>query len=444
MSTNQVVARALASAFLGGPFDEEALVRRGAQVLGKRWRWLRPLARRVLATFAVGAPPRRDRLARFILGDAGFSLGPTRVEPRLAGHPTRPACAPRFRGDTAPPGTGPLPELGSLGQLADWLSLSAGELDWFADRRGWEAAADRAALRHYHYRPLTKRFGRVRLIEAPKPRLKRLQRRILIEIIDQVPLHPAAHGFRRHRSVRTFAEPHVHRGVLLRIDLEDFFPSIRAARIQALFRSLGYPENVADRLAGLCTNTAPQTIWDALDSDQGYDDLARAARRYGQPHLPQGAPTSPALANLCAYRLDGRLAALAKAAGATYTRYADDLAFSGDASFARVVHRFRHHVAAVAIDEGFRVHHRKTRVMRPGVCQRLAGLVVNQRLNVARGDFDQLKAVLTNCARHGPAGQNRAGVADFRGHLLGRISFVAMIHPARGAKLRALFDRIAW
>ena len=165
---------------------------------------------------------------------------------------------------------------------------------------------------------------------------------------------------------------------------------------------------------------------------------------YFQPHLPQGAPTSPALANLCAYRLDCRLAGLAAAAGAVYTRYADDLAFSGGEEFARRVKRFSTHVAAIAMEEGFKVHHRKTRIMRRGVRQHLAGIVVNDRANVRRSDFDRLKATLNNCARHGPEAQNRESHPEFRLQLKGRVSFVEMVNPARGRKLRAIFERIEW
>ena len=90
------------------------------------------------------------------------------------------------------------------------------------------------------------------------------------------------------------------------------------------------------------------------------------------------------------------------------------------------------------------VNHRKTRIMRQGVRQRLAGIVVNQGMNIIRPDFDLLKAILTNCVRLGPEGQNREGHADFRAHLRGRVGFVEMINGAKGARLRAIFDRIAW
>ena len=144
------------------------------------------------------------------------------------------------------------------------------------------------------------------------------------------------------------------------------------------------------------------------------------------------------------YRADCRLSALARAAGATYTRYADDLAFSGGEQFEKGVDRFAAHVAAILHEEGFAVNHRKTRVMRRGVRQYLAGVVTNEHPNVVRADFDRLKAILTNCARHGPASQNRDGHAAFRAHLEGRVAFVEMINPQKGARLRRIFEKIAW
>ena len=246
------------------------------------------------------------------------------------------------------------------------------------------------------------------------------------------------------RSIKTFAAPHVGKRVVLRMDLRDFFASISGPRVQAFFRTAGYPDAVADLLGGICTNAAPRRMWTSLG--KGLDPLAMAEARtlYARPHLPQGAPTSPALANLCAYRVDCRLSGLAAAAGATYTRYADDLAFSGDEEFERCVDRFSLRAAAILMEEGFSVHHRKTRVMRQGVRQYLAGLVTNERINVIRADFDKLKAILTNCVRHGADSQNREAHPAFRMHLDGRVGFVEMVNPAKGARLRKIFEQIVW
>src|SRR5262249_40032295 len=155
-------------------------------------------------------------------------------------------------------------------------------------------------LQHYWYRIQLKRSGGVRLIESPKRELKELQRRILSSILDRVPAHPAVHGFVKGRSIVTFASPHVGQHVLLRLDLENFFPAFPAARAQAVFRTLGYPEQVADRLGGICSNATPLSLWKdrPLEIDRKHWQEARIL--YTRPHLPQGAPTSPALANVTA------------------------------------------------------------------------------------------------------------------------------------------------
>ena len=179
-------------------------------------------------------------------------------------------------------------------------------------------------------------------------------------------------------------------------------------------------------------------------AERGGRQLPAADNPYSSPHLPQGAPTSPALANICSYRLDCRLSGLANAADAAYTRYADDIAFSGDERFERHVDRFSTHVAAICMEEGFSVHHRKTRVMRRGVRQHLAGLTINSHSNVMRADFDRLKAILTNSLRHGPESQNREQHPAFRQHLEGRVAFVAAINPGKGARFREIFEQIEW
>jgi hypothetical protein len=232
--------------------------------------------------------------------------------------------------------------------------------------------------------------------------------------------------------------------MVLRLDLKDFFPSFSGPRVQAMFRTLGYPEHVADLLGGLCTTTVARSFWKGPGEGIDTRELEQARLLYARPHLPQGSPCSPAIANICARRLDQRLAALAEASGAMYTRYADDLAFSGDASFARSATRFGWHAAAIASEEGFTVNHRKTRLMRASVRQHLAGITVNVETNVARSEVDTIKAMLVNCLRHRPATQNREEHADFRAFLTGKVAYVAAVNPARGAKLRALLDQVDW
>jgi len=334
-----------------------------------------------------------------------------------------------------------LPELPTVGALANWLNEPVGALEWFADQ--WRLAGDaQSRLQHYHYRWVPKRSGGLRLIEIPKERLRRIQQKILRQILDLVPPHPSAHGFRRGRSSVTHAALHAHQKAVIRMDLKDFFPSIQASRIQALFVKLGYSQSVAGTLARICVNRAPYGLF--RDKQAGCSLPWSERQALKTPHLPQGSPCSPALANLCAYRLDIRLETLAQSLGASYSRYADDLAFSGGAEFARAADRFHVQVAAIALEEGFRVNTRKTRVMREGGRQQVTGVVVNAHPNLARDQYDRLKAMLTNCVRHGPASQNRSGHPDMRAHLAGRISYVKMLNANRAVKLQRLFERIAW
>jgi hypothetical protein len=386
-------------------------------------RWVRRLNQAFRERFPVR--PRHRDVVDFLLSDVGFRKAMKRA--------AVPLFAPRDPQTMQPAGSWQAPALTTVNELASWLELTEEELDWFADLK---ATGTARPLHHYRYRIVKKRAGRVRVIESPKPRLKALQRRILSEIVESVPAHPAAHGFVRGRSAVTFATPHIGQRVALRLDLRDFFPSISGVRVQALFRVFGYPEAVADLLGGICTNRTP--------FDELHECAFETRQLYGHPHLPQGAPTSPALANRIAYRLDCRLSGLAEAAGARYTRYADDLAFSGREDFTRAAEGFAAHVSAIAAEEGLVVNFRKTRLMRQGVRQHLAGIVTNTKLNVPREDFDGLKAILTNCVRHGAESQNRTGHPRFREHLTGRVAWVESVNPDKGARLREILHRIVW
>lgn len=442
MQNRKLLLSALATAFLAGDANAEEIVERTGRVLGRRWRWLRPIALRYIKEFTAQVRPRHTEVLHFLSHDRGFqrAWAAHAAELRIAQWASG---MPQMHPVVAAAGWN-IPKIESERELAEWLRLSESELEWFADLKGIAARSREARLRHYWHRVLRKSSGGVRLIEAPKQFLKHIQRRILDEILDPIPVHPAVHGFVKGRSVKTFAVLHVGRRAVLRMDLKDFFPSFGGRRIQAFFRTMGYPERVADLLGGLCTNTTPRDVWKQAGFAIGGEEMFAARQCYGRPHLPQGAPTSPALANLCAYRMDCRLNGLARASGATYTRYADDLAFSGDEAFERSVERFAARASAIAMEEGFSVHHRKTRIMRQGVRQHLAGVVVNERANVVRADFGRLKAILTNCVHHGPETQNREKHPAFRMHLEGKVAYVEMVNPQKGARLRKILENIQW
>ena len=151
----------------------------------------------------------------------------------------------------------PVPRIDTVGDLAAWLALDVGQLEWFADVRGLERVVDDERLRHYRYARLPRASGPPRVIERPKTRLKAMQRRVLHELLDWIPAHDAAHGFVRGRSALSHAALHTGRRVVVRLDLEDFFAGVTAARVFGIFRTAGYPEAVAHMLTGLCTNVVP-------------------------------------------------------------------------------------------------------------------------------------------------------------------------------------------
>ena len=144
------------------------------------------------------------------------------------------------------------------------------------------------------------------------------------------------------------------------------------------------------------------------------------------------------------YRLDARLAGLATAVSVHYTRYADDLLFSGERSFGKHVKNFAATVGAIALEQGFQINHRKTRIQFASQRQTATGIVLNEHANIRRRDYDQLKAILFNCIQHGPTSQNREGIDNFKQHLSGRINWVAQVNPIRAEKLASLMQQIDW
>lgn len=433
------LARDLAATFLAGPWERREMARRAAASFGlpRSPRWLSTLAREVVRVFGPDPPHGRDgRIAALIaprlrpLRRAGIARRPALVHPCLVPARMGTAAAPvlRERG---------LPEVATPGELAAWLGLDRDRLAWLADVRGLSRRTHDGPLVHYRYRWVPKRSGGARLLEIPKPDLAAAQRKILRELLDRVPPHASAVGFRKGRNVLDHASAHAGAAVVLRMDLGDFFASVAATRVHAIFVALGYPAAVSSLLTGLCTHRTSMFVRHASTDHAAWSRLR-------ERHLPQGAPTSPALANLAALGLDVRLAALASKAGAAYTRYADDLAFSGGTGFARSTAAFHVLACAIVIEESFAPNPRKTRIMRASSRQQITGLVVNAKPSLPRDELDRLKATLHNCVAHGPASQNRDGRADFRAWLAGKVAWVASVHPARGARLRAMLERIRW
>jgi len=445
--TKNHVANGLVNALLSGDAQTEPARARCIQTLGTDYPWLGKLVRRLVNQFvAAWHTGSSEQMSTTITSYPDFcDAFSGRNRPRLRYYfLASPNMIPRPLGlrDCD------IPKLPAPGDIADWLDITTRDLDWFCQPHFRRSQRCNDRSNHYVYQWIPKRNGGFRLIESPKIRLKTIQRRILGDILNRVPTHESVHGFRRGYSPLSNAAVHVGQRVVIHMDLEDFFLNVGRARVTALFKTLGYPVESARTFSALCTNLVPYDVLN-INNPAKYDHEIpkpswRKRQQFQSPHLPQGAPTSPALANLCAFRLDMRLAHAARTIGARYTRYADDLVFSGGRTLSRGADRFPSLVGAIALEEGFAINHRKTRVMRTSSRQQVTGIVVNEKPNLSRSQYDALKATLYNCSRQGAVSQNRHTHSDYRAYLAGRIAYFVQVNPGRGTKLRKLFDRICW
>lgn len=334
-----------------------------------------------------------------------------------------------------------LPYWPHTGALAAWLGVSDAGMWRLTRPAAWQR---RRALgdQHYRYTMLAKPGGGWRLLEVPHPYLMPLQRRLLDDLLDRIPAHEAACGYVRERSVVDHARAHVAQAVVMKFDLQDFFTSVRASRVHALFTTLGYADTVARELTALCTTATPEPVLQRMREEGGLTWMQ--AQWLRDPHLPQGAPTSAALANLCAFRLDLRLDGLAHILGARYTRYADDIVLSGGPHLASARTRIDAWIGSIALEEGFRLNHRKTRCLKAGRRQAVCSVVVNHHTNLPRPEFDRLKAILHRCVTDGPASQNRGNHLQWREQLQGRVAWAAQLNPSKAQRLKRLLDQIDW
>lgn len=319
-----------------------------------------------------------------------------------------------------------LPELADVQALAKALELPIPKIRWLAYHREVDTGT------HYQRWTVPKRSGGRRLISAPKPDLKRVQRWIARNITEHLPVHGAAHGFMAGRSTVTNAAVHSGARVIIKFDLKDFYPSVTFPRVKGLFRKAGYTEQVAIVLALLCTE-APR------------EEIVVRGKKYhvavGERALPQGAPTSPSITNALSLRLDCRLAGLARKFGLRYTRYADDLTFSWHDNEFAPVGKLKDAVERIVRDEGFEIHAKKTRVMRSGRRQKVTGLVVNQTgpqgnaavARVPRTVVRKLRAAIHNRE------QGKPGKGETLAELLGLAAYVYMTDPKKG---REFLDKL--
>ena len=226
-------------------------------------------------------------------------------------------------------------------------------------------------------------------------------------MFSHLPVSEAAHGFVAGRSIFTNSAIHLEGTNVLVADIRDFFPTVTHARVQELLSAkLPFAEDVVSQLTGLCT----------LDGA-----------------LPQGAPTSPCLANAVFEPADSQLTALAEAWGVRYSRYADDMAFSGERKFSPAdVAELKN----VIEGSGFALHASKTRIMGPGVRQIVAGVVVNATGLPPRPVRRRWRAMFHRASQHPHEFVDRAD------QLSGVASFINQYDAPLATQYKAVVDQL--
>jgi len=320
-----------------------------------------------------------------------------------------------------------LPKLSTPADVAVALQLSVSKLRWLAFHK------DMVTRSHYYSFRIPRKNGKPRTLQAPHRTLAYVQGWILDEILYQLPVHQAAHGFVPNRSVVTNAKPHLGAQLVINTDLTDFFPTITFARVNGLFHSLGYSPAVATILALLCTEAPREEL---VDNGTRYEVAV------GPRALPQGACTSPAISNLIARTLDRRMTGMAEVLGWTYTRYADDITWSAQQFSGTSVGYVLARIRQIVDDEGFSINDQKTRVLRPNQRQSVTGIAVNDRLSVPRKTIRRVRAILHNAQFTGLEAQNRDAHPHFEHWLLGMIGWIHMVQPENANKLRSRLDQL--
>lgn len=237
-----------------------------------------------------------------------------------------------------------------------------------------------STTRLYRHFSIPKKSGTERTIEAPKRKLKKIQRTLVLELQQYFQPRPSAHGFIKERSIVSNAVPHVNKSFVFNIDLEDFFGSIHFGRVKNLFTAhpFALTHTVATILAQICCNKG---------------------------RLPQGAPTSPIISNMICHKLDRQLQALAGKNQSTYTRYADDITFSFTTTRenlpSNIVYFDKNNelntgilLRKIITDNGFRINSKKVRIKPKSQKQEVTGLTVNKKTNVTRSFVRQTSSML--------------------------------------------------
>lgn len=262
-------------------------------------------------------------------------------------------------------------------------------------------AACNGAKKFYRQFTIDKKNGKKRNISEPLPSLKEIQNWILTEILYSVRVSPYAKAYLRGKSIKENARFHKKQKKVLSMDLKDFFPSIKYGRVLHVFRKMGYRENVAVMLSNLC----------CLNGS-----------------LPQGAPTSPALSNIVARSLDDKIVEYIGKEKIRYTRYADDLTFSGNFKEGDLIKN----IERIANRQGFKINEDKTRIRKRNQRQEVTGIVVNEKLQVNRKVRHRIRSDVYYIKKYGllshmeHIGESKK---NYLYHLIGLVSYATFINP---------------
>lgn len=290
---------------------------------------------------------------------------------------------------------------------------------------------------------LKKKKSGYRYINSPCELLKEIQNIILREILYKVQTHPASNGFEIGKSIIDNAKIHLSQNTILKMDLHKFYDSINEKRVFGLFRSLGYHSNLSVSFAKLCT-MVPSDFF--IKSLKGNDPVKEKINRESyQGILPQGAPTSPQISNLICRNLDNELHNLAENHTLKYSRYADDLTFSGVKETLELIKPM---IISIIVKNNFFINHAKTKILVRGNKYCVTGLnVTNECVKVPKKLKKEIEHHLYYCKRFGVKShlaKNQLRKLNYKDWLEGKISFVYSVEKDLGIEYFKQYNAINW
>lgn len=290
---------------------------------------------------------------------------------------------------------------------------------------------------------LKKKRGGFRVIQTPNDELKYLQRWILKNILEKIQSHKSCKGFDKSTSIKQNADTHLNSNALLKLDLLRFYDSINERRIYAIFKSLGYHPNLAVSLAKICTIVPDEMFVSSFRKKEA--ELKEYIISKNEGILAQGSPTSPKLSNLITINLDKRLTGLANKNGLNYSRYADDLTFSGNLKQLQKVKKV---IYRIIREESLFPNYSKTKFIKLGVNFLVTGLNIQNNIStVPRKKKKEIEHHLFHCIDNGVENHIKAGKINnrnFKDWLYGNICFVFSIEEKKGIEYFKEFEKIQW